>query len=134
MADLLREEATFEDVIHQLPGSAIHAIAPGAIGEEGTGLLDPVQLNLVLDVLDEAYDQIIVTAGYGEARHLFEAIEGRFDAAVRVGEKEGGFEAGTLLGHEVEGIRIFDYLPPRWQSGLSSDARPAMAGGATHRH
>ena len=64
---------------------------------------------MTLDALDEAYDQIVVAADNRDAKLLFEAIEGRFDAAVVVTAKAGVPAAGnvgpdTLLGFEVTDI------------------------------
>ncbi len=45
--------------------------------DNADGDIDPDQMNLILDALDEAYDHIVVVGRHDEARKLFEAIEGR---------------------------------------------------------
>jgi hypothetical protein len=67
--------------------------------------------NLVLDALDEAYDQIVVTASHARARALFKATEGRFDvgillAAADTGQTRGGSVDSTFLGYEVADLEI----------------------------
>ena len=111
LLDLLQGRATFEQVIGRIPGSDVHIIQPGPQPSDPDSVLDPDRLNLVLDALDEAYDQIVVAAGMADATPLFEAIEGRFDAAVIAGcdmpDAGGGpLESGQLLGFEVSDIDI----------------------------
>jgi len=52
------------------------------------------ELNLMLDALDEVYDQIVVTGTHASAAALFEAIEGRMDVAIEVGGKPTKSAAG----------------------------------------
>lgn len=111
--DLARGDASFEDVIHSVPDSQVHVVPCGA--SLGGGAVDQVidseKLNLLLDALDEAYDQIIVVARPADARTLFEAIQGRFDAGVTV---TSGLRSaatlqdppGTFLGFEVTDITL----------------------------
>lgn len=111
LLDLLQGHATFEQVIGRVPGSDVHIIQPGAPPSDPDEVLDPDRLNLVLDALDEAYEQIVVAAGMADATPLFEAIEGRFDAAVIAAcdmpDAGGGpTESGLLLGFEVSDIDI----------------------------
>lgn len=110
LTELLLRSASFEDIIERLPGSNAHFIACGAPLDEVEDI-DPDQLNLVLDALDEAYDFIVVTGGHEDCRVLFEAIQGRFDAGILVtGPKENGKSVkdpeGTLLGFEVADIDV----------------------------
>ena len=91
--------------------TTIRLVQPGAAPEEPSVLLDADRLNLVLDALDEAYDQIVVAGRLKDAAALFEAIEGRFDAAVVVGNQDmdNGHQSEDgerLLGFEVSGIDI----------------------------
>ena len=110
LTDLLRGETTFGEVIGRLPGSNVHLIQPGSPSADTSETLDPDRLNLTLDALDEAYEQIVVVAHEHDAQLLFETVEGRFDAAVVVRsgmepdhlQEDGGF----LLGFEVTGIDI----------------------------
>ena len=108
--DLLLGRTTFEQVVGRIPGSDVHVIQPGAQPEDAQIALDPDRLNLVLDALDEAYEQIVVAGGLADAAPLFEAIEGRFDAAVVVGSSDAPVAArgagSRLLGFEVSEIDI----------------------------
>ena len=75
-------------------------------------MLDPDQLNLVLDALDTAYDHIIVVGKTNAVRALFEAIQGRFDAGVIVADGKRRTAKvidapGTFLGFEVTDIELF---------------------------
>ena len=111
LADLLGGAARFEDVIRREPAGQFHVLPAGAALKAAEGALDDDQLNLVLDALDEAYDAIVVGGGYDAVRGLFEAIQGRVDAGVVVGDGRKKPAAladppGTLLGYEVTEIDI----------------------------
>lgn len=115
--DLLRGSASFDGIIQRLPGTRAQAIASGAGIHGGAAKLDADFLNLALDALDEVYDHIVVTARHGEARALFECIEGRFDAGVTVVPKGDGSaadlsNASTFLGFEVADIDVVRYRQP----------------------
>ncbi len=110
LAEVLRGSATFEHVIARLPGARAHIIQPGEVQGDVRAVLNPDRLNLTLDALDAAYQQVVVVARYDDARRLFAAIEGRFDAAVMVTPRCDKAGAGStrerLLGFEVTGIDI----------------------------
>ena len=115
IADLIVGSAAFDKVIHRMQGSNVHLIKPGNIPAHRSAVLASDRLNMTLDALDEAYDQIIVTSDFGDAQLLFEAIEGRFDAAVVVTREPKLASAGPenpdiLLGFEVTGIDTV-YVP-----------------------
>ncbi len=109
LTELLTGAVGFDDVVKKLPQSPVHFIACGA-PLDGVDV-DPDQLNLVLDALDEAYDYIVVSGQNEEARVLFEAIQGRFDAGVLVTDPKKRTSVlqdppGTFLGFEVTGIDV----------------------------
>lgn len=111
--DLVMGDASFEDVIRSMPDGQVHLIASGSAlsGMPAESALDPEKLNLLLDALDEAYEQIIVVATEADARILFEAIQGRFDAGVIVAEAKRTNSVlqdppGTFLGFEVTDITL----------------------------
>lgn len=114
--DLLDGRASFDDVIVRLPESDAHFIAAGSSPADPARPLDADWINLVLDALDEAYDHIVVTAQTGEAKVLFETIEGRFDAGIVMTDKRGTGASpqsstinagpGVFLGFEVTEIYI----------------------------
>ncbi len=109
LTELLMGAVSFEDVVQRLPQSSVHYIACGA-PLDGVDV-DPDQLNLVLDALDEAYDYIVVAGQTEEARVLFEAIQGRFDAGVLVMDPKKRVSVlqdppGTFLGFEVTDIDV----------------------------
>lgn len=109
--ELLQGKATFEEVVTRIPASGAHFICAGTAVRDRDTLLDPDRLNLLLDALDSAYDQIIVAGRKDVARALFEAILGRFDAGVMVGEarRRGTLSEapGTFLGFEVSDIQLY---------------------------
>ena len=122
--DLLGGRATFDDVIVRLPDSDAHVVASGAsVG--GSTPLDPDWVSLVLDALDETYDHVVVAARLDEARVLFEAIEGRFDAGIVMSERRAqgtniNAAPGVFLGFEVTEIYVVQVdlaqrnaMPPR---------------------
>ena len=79
--------------------------------------LDEEGLNLILDALDEAYDQIVVIGRFAPAQNLFEIVQGRFDAGIAVYDNSGVSEpkpepANTFLGFEVTDIDIIRYGRP----------------------
>ena len=121
MMELLANTASFEDAIQQIPGSTIQLIAPGGALENVDALLEPSQVNLILDVLDEAYDHVIIAADTHDARRLFETIEGRVDAGIELIPVNNDVSSdsvpdaslpGCFLGFEVEGIELFRYHAP----------------------
>lgn len=114
LTELLLGEISFDEAVSRLPSSAVHFIGCGASIDDAAGDIEPDQLNLVLDALDEAYDHIIVAGGQEDARLLFEAIQGRFDAGVLVTEGKKRVSvledpAGTFLGFEVSDIDVVRY-------------------------
>ena len=118
--DLVLGTATFENVITRLANCRVHGIAAGSPATNPMAALDPDRLNLVLDTLDEVYDHIIVLAEHDDARMLFEAMEGRFDACVSVseaGNAHGALSTGVdlFLGYEVTDIDIIALTRPMRQ-------------------
>ncbi len=113
--ELFRGTASFETVVKVVPGTRIQAIASGAAFAEGVNGLDSDQLNLLLDALDEAYDQIVVVAARWHARALFETIQGRFDAGVTltVGAPDVIDENDTFLGFQVADIELLRLVVPK---------------------
>lgn len=110
--DLFDGASTFQDVIQAVPDSSVHFIATGTVNAKPQ--LDGDKINLVLDALDEAYNNIIVVARYDAARELFEVIEGRFDAGVTVTEHKGSVSVihdhpGTFLGFQVADIDVITF-------------------------
>jgi uncharacterized protein involved in exopolysaccharide biosynthesis len=140
MNELVQGEAKFEDVVTRVPASSAHLIAAGSVAGNEEALLDPDQLNLVLDALDTAYDHIVIVGRNREARALFEAIQGRFDAGVIVGDGKRRASRlpdapGMFLGFEVADIELFRLERPasarlaeerlaRFMARGSSEARP----------
>ncbi len=84
--NLLAGDASFEDIVKRLPGCEAHFIACGKPQADPALDSDADRLNLVLDALDEAYEHIIVLSDHEGARHLFQTIQGRFDAGITVGD------------------------------------------------
>jgi len=109
LAELISGEATFENVIGCIPDTECHFIASGAHLGEAAADIDPDQLNLVLDALDEAYAHIVIVGEHDSVRHLFETIQGRCDCGVVVAAKSPAAlrdPGDTFLGFEVADIEI----------------------------
>jgi succinoglycan biosynthesis transport protein ExoP len=107
--DLLNGAARFDEIIQRLRGTHAQAIASGKQMRPDSRI-DVGLLNLTLDALDEVYDHIVVTARNAEARALFEAIEGRFDAGITI-VPPGDYSAAqgaanAFLGFEVADIDV----------------------------
>jgi MinD-like ATPase involved in chromosome partitioning or flagellar assembly len=114
MLDLVAGRVKFEDVVGALGQSGAHLIPAGSSLAAGE-IIDPNHVNFVLDALDGVYDQIIVASREEAARHLFEAIEGRFDCGITVVSAEGApllVDAQTFLGYDVDGIELMRYVVP----------------------
>jgi uncharacterized protein involved in exopolysaccharide biosynthesis len=132
ISELIEGSASFEDVVTRIPGTEAHFIPCGQGVSSNAAALDPDNLNLVLDALDEAYDHIVVAGAYDPARELFEAIQGRFDAGIAVGAGKGSPRTeitgdDTFLGFEVADITIIRHE----QAAATAIARgTGVAGGA----
>ena len=114
LQDLLDGGTSFEQIIRRVPGSEAHIVAAGAFADGAAANLDPDRLNLVLDALDEAYDQVVVAGRYASARTFFEALEGRVDCGVVVADPGRIGLAlrdppGSYLGFEVADIELVRY-------------------------
>ncbi|KAB2919101.1 MAG: hypothetical protein F9K29_06745 [Hyphomicrobiaceae bacterium] len=113
VADVLSGRATFEDVIEPLPGSKAHVIAAGSSAAGRAAAGDRDRVNMFLDALDEAYDDVIVTGGTEAMRELFATIEGRIDAGVVVGSGVSApareFLAREFLGSTGTNLDIVRY-------------------------
>ena len=114
MTELLLGDVSFDEVVNRVPGSSVHFIGCGAPLDEALSEIEPDQLDLVLDALDEAYDHIVVVGSHDDARQLFEAIQGRFDAGVLVADDKKRASvlddpAGTFLGFEVSDIDVIKF-------------------------
>jgi len=128
LAELLDGSATFPDTVRRLPDSSVHIIAAGAREAGDTATIDADRLNMILDALDEAYDQIIVVADVEAARILFETIQGRFDLGVVIEPVGTPFEesnAGpsTFLGFAVTDIELLRFEVEAQLSSGSPRAR-----------
>ncbi len=109
MAELVTGAATFEDVISSIENNECHFIPSGKDLADAAPHLDPDQVNLVLDALDEAYAHIVVVGEHESVRNLFETVQGRFDAGVLVAAPSAATlrdPEGTFLGFEVADIEI----------------------------
>jgi len=110
MAELLSGEAEFQDIIVALADTNVHYIR-ASDGTSDEDVFDEVGINLVLDALDQAYDQVIVVGRHDDAQLLFETIEGRFDAGLVVHQgDERDLDARVgFLGFEVEEMDIIHH-------------------------
>lgn len=123
--ELLTSKSSFADVVRWVPGTSIHIIPSGWAVAGGPDSLDADQINLILDALDEAYDQIIVVGKYENARALFEAIQGRFDAGIVASCEDDhrhilDDRPETFLGFEVADIELIRFKPAPPRTGAAT--------------
>lgn len=124
LAELLDGTATFPDVVRRLPDSSVHIIAAGTARDGGMEAIDADRMNMILDALDEAYDQIIVVAAIESARILFETIQGRFDLGVVIEPVGTPLEQSNAGPHTFLGFAVTDIELLRFEvdAELSSEA------------
>jgi hypothetical protein len=127
LVDLMAGAAEFDDILVTLPDSNVH-YAYSTTEPGRPELHDEESLNLILDALDEAYDHVVIAGRYDDARALFEAIQGRFDAGMTIGEVDVGMPLPTdssFLGFDVADIEIIHYV--RSVAGVAADKAPVKA-------
>lgn len=112
IGDLLGGRATFEQIIRRIPDSDAHVIGAGTL--DAAHATDPDRLNLILDALDEVYDQVVIAGRNEPARSFFETIGGRVDCGVLVADpgRVGSVlrdPPGSYLGFEVADIDLVRY-------------------------
>jgi len=110
MSELLSGEVEFQDIIVALADTNVHYIR-ASDGTSEDDVFDEVGINLVLDALDEAYDQVIIVGRHDDAQLLFETIEGRVDAGLVVhqGDERDRDARIGFLGFEVEDMDIIHH-------------------------
>ena len=103
VAELLCGESTLAEAVTTLLGSSADVIGSARL----TGLeVDGESACVLLDALDELYEQVVVAAPIDAAQRLFAAVEGRFDAGVVVHEKQPPARNGEFIGFEVPDFQI----------------------------
>jgi uncharacterized protein involved in exopolysaccharide biosynthesis len=111
MTEVLSGAAAFDDVITELPGSTVHFVPCGAAPATKELALDGDRLNMVLDSLDDVYDQIIVVSSFDGARDLFQAIQGRFDVGIMIddtaSEPPAAGQPQSFLGYDVGDLEVY---------------------------
>jgi uncharacterized protein involved in exopolysaccharide biosynthesis len=122
MVELVAGKVNFGDVVGALGHSGAHIIPAGTSLGMGE-IIDPNRVNFVLDALDDVYDQILVVSHEDSARHLLEAIEGRFDCGIMLmaaGSRPSLVleQPETFLGYEVDGIELMRYAAPAARSSV----------------
>lgn len=123
-AELIAGSASFEDVIRTLADGDIHIVPCGALEGKGVADVEPNRLNLLLDALDEAYGDVVITGTHSASRELFLAIEGRVDAGVLVASPGSAVpEAEStqrFLGFDVSDIDVIRLTMRRVAPGAPS--------------
>ncbi len=136
--DLLGGTAAFDDVIRTLPQANVHLVPCGAASDVEASQLDANRLNLLLDALDEAYADVVITGQYAAVRDLFATIEGRVDAGILVlaGRQPDHVRdephAIRFLGFDVTDIDVIHLAPPTHvasapRRGARRTGRPSVA-------
>jgi Mrp family chromosome partitioning ATPase len=120
ITDVLSGRASFEDVIERLSRSEAHVIPAGSSAAGTTAAKDMDRVNMLLDALDDAYDQVVIAGGREALRDLFTTIEGRIDAGVVVADGEGITAPGNFLGFNVADLDVIRYEPDAQDRGEAS--------------
>ncbi len=128
--ELLAGAALMEDAITTLPDGEVHVLPCGAARPALAGALDAERINRLLDSLDAAYSDVVITGIGPGMRDLFRAIDGRVDAGIIVGVGEADNRAGYVLGFEVTDIDVM-HLDSVWQRCRAM--RRSVAGADGHR-
>lgn len=114
--DLMAGTHMFEDVLRMLPDGDVHIVPCGAaVADANRQTLDADRLNMLLDALDEAFDDVVVAGSYAAVRKLFLGIEGRFDAGIMIASPDiAGPEASStsFLGIDVTEIDVMRVRRP----------------------
>jgi Mrp family chromosome partitioning ATPase len=63
IAELLRGQASFGEIITSDQGSAAHVIATGQVGHEAAALAASPMLGTVIEALAQSYDHVVLDAG-----------------------------------------------------------------------
>jgi Mrp family chromosome partitioning ATPase len=126
--DLLAGDASFEDVIRPIADGGFHFVPSGTAEQTNAGDIDPDRINLLLDALDEAYEDVLITGPYAAARDYFRAIEGRVDAGVLVRSgletEDADADSGQrLLGFDITEIDVIRLNVGRMSSSNRQAAR-----------
>jgi uncharacterized protein involved in exopolysaccharide biosynthesis/Mrp family chromosome partitioning ATPase len=111
LAELLRGDVAHEDAIQKLAGSDLEVVTAGDGRTRDVALYDADRANMVLDSFDESYALVIVVAAHQAARDVFEAIQGRFDVGIVVGDQDSSNTA-TFLGFDVPDLVVHTVTPP----------------------
>jgi succinoglycan biosynthesis transport protein ExoP len=125
LAELLRGGASFEQIVHRMAGSDAHVIGAGLFDDGSKMEFNSDLLNLVLDALDEAYDQVIVAGRNQSAREFFSTIDGRVDCGVLVADAGRIGSLHRDPGFEVAEIDLIRYDR---QFTVSANHRPLRVG------
>lgn len=133
--ELLAGVASFDDVIGMLPDGDVHVLPCGAAGVMTKDGLDPNRLNLLLDALDEAYGDVVITGEHDAIRALFQVIEGRVDAGVVVARTSARRDATSslssdqFLGFDVTEIDILRLESRQAGTPMRRSGRRALSAG-----
>lgn len=112
IAELLNENATFEEAIQEMPGTGVHVLSSGRAHLRIEDWQASDRLGPMLEALAAAYDVILVTAGLPEGRALLKGAGQMFDIGIHVA-KPGDRTAlapGELNGVKTPGLRVLGLI------------------------
>jgi succinoglycan biosynthesis transport protein ExoP len=93
MAELVRGQASFGDVITRDRGSRAHLVSAGQVGGDAAGLLQSQMLWAAIGALSQSYDHLVLDAG-AQSEIALQSVAATAPYAVLV----GGDTAATALG------------------------------------
>ncbi|MEM7777121.1 MAG: exopolysaccharide transport family protein [Pseudomonadota bacterium] len=127
VSDLLTGAAALDDVITALVDSTVHVLPAGS-GSSANEKPDTDDLNMLLDALDDVYDQVIITGCFADCLDLFETIQGRFDAAAAVYNVDDEVPTSRTAENSFLGFDVTDIVVYNFQRSRLTDADARLVG------
>lgn len=124
LSDVLAGGTLFDAVIRPLE-KGIHGLPAGRPFRDEAALSDGDRLNMTFDVLDDAFDHVIVTGERAAVAALFQSMEGRFDAVLEVVEpgSDVRLQPNEVLGFSVQDMVVIRALRPLPAEELDPELR-----------
>ena len=131
MAELVRGQASFGDVITRDRGSRAHLVTAGQVGGDAAGLLQSQMLWAAIDALSQSYDHLVLDAG-AQSEIALQPVAATAPYAVLVGGDTPANALTAIAAPTAIGGLYPGQGPVRAAARRSKQARRAI-GGMTRR-